>query len=160
MDKSSIQLTNMDKLKSTLKQIPDKMASKVVVQMEREILNKIVKPAIKSKNPYPQYNQDIKISKRKGRNPSVGIGFSSDAYPLRFIEYGTNQRQIKGKGYYSKTANRGIMPKKPFLERIYKDTVGDVIKKVMDEGSDIITKLILRNMRNQARSINRKIKNM
>jgi len=158
-NKSSFKITNMEEVKSALKSIPDAQSKSVVKSMLREVLKETLLKELKSNNPYEKYNKSIKIGSVKGdKGASMGISFNTDAYPLRFIEYGTEKREIKGRGKYPKGTNRGKMTKKPWIERVYKDNVQKVIEKYVDEGSEKIYKIIARKMRSKVRSINRKLK--
>jgi hypothetical protein len=132
-----------------LNELPQKLTKNVYQTAFKEVLKNEVLPVVKINNPYPKYNKDVVIKNSKNSVGAV-LGFSTNAFIMRWVEYGTNQRKTK------KGQDRGEMDAKPWLESTFKSTVPAVIKKVNEEFGEIVTKIIGKRLK----SVNKKISKM
>ena len=55
------------------------------------------------------------LDNRKATVRYKGGNYKNPAYLLRFIERGTDKRELKGRGKYPRGTNRGVLEAKPFF---------------------------------------------
>jgi hypothetical protein len=82
----------------------------------------------------------IQVGKSTGKDiPRMLIGFNTDGYLMRIMEYSHEQARSTKKGY-----NRGILKAKPFVGRLYFSKMNEVIKYIEDNAKDIAEKYLTR----------------
>lgn len=64
-------------------------------------------------------------------------------YAAHLVEFGTQERELKGNGKYRAGTSRGVMPKKPFVKPSF-----DATKEQVEKGiTENIGKVVLRTMK-------------
>jgi HK97 gp10 family phage protein len=75
------------------------------------------------------------------------VGPTTDAFYLKFYEFGTKQRKRKS------GASTGRMPAKPFIERTHRQEAPKIIRYIVNNYDKMVTKYL----EGRARYMNRKL---
>ena len=150
MDNFKIEIQGLREITEALEALPDGMKDDVVGKANRDILNRLVKPQVRGAIPYsPKSKAAVAVRQERGNKTSFFVGITSKAYWLRYVEFGTTQRQTR-KGY-----NRGTMPQRSFLDRVLEGSVPQVTKEISNEYGNIIKKVLERKLKSVSRKLSK-----
>jgi len=134
----------LKELQASLKGIPSQFSDKIMMKAQRNAAEPLVTEMHKRSPVGLTGNlaDSIGIVNEKklggiGVGPRRKGGFKGFAGHLN--EFGTKRRKTKGSG-----ANRGVMPKKPFVEPSWESRKAEVQGKIVTELSNGITKYLKR----------------
>jgi hypothetical protein len=82
---------------------------------------------------------EISLGPRRGRYK----GFAA-----HLVEYGTRRRKLLGRGKYKRGTNRGIMPRRPFMEPAWNRTQGIVKGSINDEVGRVLYNFMRKTIKN------------
>ncbi len=90
-------IEGLDEILSALERLPAKVTRKVLFDANKDILNKVVKNPLKNAIPYgAATKRGIKVVAARGTKTGVYVGVTTDAFWLRFLEFGTGERFTRG----------------------------------------------------------------
>jgi HK97 gp10 family phage protein len=104
----------------------------------------------KSKN---KIANNVVVKNEKGTKSDKLVGFTKRAWYVKLLEFGTAVRAVKGKNGKYKGANRGSMPRKPFVL----NTHNSIAPQVIDYLKTNYVKMIGNSIKKQSKAINRKL---
>lgn len=150
MNSFKIEIKGLKEITEALQALPDGMKDEVVGKANRDILNRLVKPQVIGSIPYsPKSKAAVAVRQERGNKSGFLVGITTKAYWLRYVEFGTTQRQTK-KGY-----NRGVMPQNSFLDRVLAGSVTQVTKEISNEYGNIIRKVLERRLKSVGRKLSK-----
>lgn len=159
------QIEGIDEVLKSLETLPLRITNKILQDANRDVLTRILKPAIQSALAYSSYTKrGIKVTKARGTENGMYVGVSTDAFYLRFLQFGTTDRVTKGKlnrssawvgGVKVKTksrsgggASRGrVNPRETGVVSTIEAKTGEVIRAVTQEYGQYVARAITRQLK-------------
>lgn len=131
-DSLKFELKGASEVAAALKTLTTNQRAKVYLKMNRNAAN-VVKKRLQAASPSDKIRKAVKVEKSKTNTTGVVIGFMKKAFHVKFLEFGTAIRTVKGKrkGRF-KGANRGKMTPRPFVERTH-DQAGSELQVKLGE---------------------------
>lgn len=141
MDNAKVEIQGYKEVKDALESLPGALQADILGRVNRDILNRIVKPQVRGAIPYsPRSRAGAGVRSQRGDKTAFLAGITTKAFWLRYIEFGTKTRQTK-KGY-----NRGETPATTFLERVLAGSVENVANEVNRSYGVLIEKHLKRKL--------------
>lgn len=98
-DAAKYDIEGIDEVLNALETLPAKVTNRVLYDANRDIVTRVLKGDIISAIPYSsRTRRGIKVVRARGTQNGVFIGVSTDAFWLRFLQFGTADRYTTGKG--------------------------------------------------------------
>ena len=141
-------IPGLREIEQALQTLPPFLAADVLKRVHRDILNRIVKPSVRT----AMRNRRKSITAVSDRQDKTAIilGVSSKNYYMRFVDKGTEQRQTR-KGY-----NRGRIVGDNRITKTIERNEDPVMKELQNNYSQIVIKHLDRKIR----SVRKKISNL
>lgn len=151
MAKDSVQgmeLVNLKELDKLLSALPVDLQAKIWRSANRKAA-KIALDKMKANipGPYSDEVKNIRIASDKYNKSGVLVGIHPDGFKLRWVEYGTAQRETKG------GANRGKIQPQPFIKKSIDESESQILDFVKKEYGTIINKAIESRIKSTLRKI-------
>lgn len=146
-----------DEIIAALGNLTPKLSRKILFDAHKTVLAQVVRPALKSSlASFSRASKTgVSIRKAKGTESGAYIGITTKAYWLRFVNYGTKDRETKqdtrtrrktkrynqsGRlGRQGGGANRGRVEGDHKIESTLDSRVNDVLREVQENYGDMIT---------------------
>lgn len=127
------EIEGLKEVMAALESLNSKEVSNIIKAIERKVLSENVVRPLRSALPYSQQTKRAigVVQDREDRLAFFG-GVTSDAFYLRFVEYGTDVRTTK-KGF-----NRGAITPRPIARDFILGQVDDVIKFFEEDFGDAV----------------------
>ena len=105
METQTFKIEGLKEVMDALKELPTQIQAKLLQGIARKVERKYLVSELKTAIPYkrPIYQQSVRVVNDPNDKTASFVGFTTNAFVLRFLEYGTKQRQTK-KGF-----NRGAI---------------------------------------------------
>jgi len=161
--KLNLNITGIKEIDDCLKQMPIKLTDKVLQNAGAKAAKPLVTREQLSAPEGPTGNLVDSIGVVKGSFNQIGRGQREvgvvtvgprrrgryKGFHAHFVEYGTKRRETKGKGKYKAGADRGVMPKKPFVEPAFNATKGQILNLYKQEVAKSLYSTMKRTLKNK-----------
>lgn len=165
---SKYDIEGIDEVLLALERLPMKLTSKVLYDANREIVTKTLRSDLMSAIPYSaRTKRGIKVVKARGTQNGVYIGVSADAFYLRFLEKGTQERFTTGSGSsrrlttrYNKIGRRGsnqgasrgsLTPRDTGVVSTIESKINDVLQAVTKDYGEFIVSALAKQLKKYRR---------
>ena len=135
---SKTRIEGLKDVERALKVLPRNLQGNILRTANRRLIAPVRKD-VKSQIPKRtgRASKELKIKTSRRDKTAVQLGFTSDAYYMRFLEKGTRVRQTRD------GANRGSVTARPFIERTYNRGAKTIIKeKAPKEYGNIVADIL------------------
>lgn len=164
-----LEVVNLKELDKLLKKLPLDMQAKIWKGTNKEV-GKIMLEEFKNKVPpkFSHLTAAIVIGSDKYNKSGVLVGIRAPrsakkdkngeyadkdkGYILRWVEYGTSQRETKG------GANRGVFQPSPFMSKAVDIAEPKMLRFINEEYGEEMNKIIERNIKSEMRKLNKALR--
>lgn len=95
MSNVNTNIEGIDEVIKTLESLPLVMSNKLIIDAHKQILNQVLRKPLINAIPYSQKTKKITIVKDSSTKTGVFIGPSTKTFWLRFLTFGTKERETK-----------------------------------------------------------------
>ena len=160
-DGIKFEIVGLQDVLKALETLPEDLSDKALLEINKKVAL-IAKQEVEAS--VPSGDNDKKAESKIENNVIVTRGNKSDktsvyvairnkAFHARFYEKGTASRSTKGKGKYRKGANRGVMPKKPFMEPAYQRAFPKMTEYFANNVRTLLTRSVTRMQKRLAKKL-------
>ena len=154
--KFSFDIQGLDQVKRALSQLPKEVNDKILYDLHLGAA-RIVKSDIQSATPEGNNTKkasqkaraNVIVKRQRRSTTGVNIGYSTRAFHIGFIEFGTKLRVLKGQGKYRKGTKRGKITARPFIGAAH----DRAFPKALQYVSTNYLKLVNRSLKKQLRGL-------
>jgi len=158
--KFDFKIEGIEEVKKMLASLPNSVNEKIqndlntkAAYMVKAELEKNAPDGDNDKENKNKIANNVVVKNVKGSKQAKYIGFTKRAWYVKLIELGSSIRLVKGKNDKYKGANRGSMPRKPFVLNTHNTVAG----KVIDYLKSNYVKLVSNSIKKQSKAISRKL---
>lgn len=160
------EIEGLDDIITALDALPRKLASKILFESNKTILEDVArKPLVNTLSHLSRASKKgIKVRKAKGTGGTGAyVGVTTDAYWLRFVNFGTQERKIKSKDKYERriseryykigrrgrvrTANRGRILGDNRISSFLDSRSERILKVVQEHYGELVNQVIIDNIK-------------
>lgn len=103
-NKEVFKIDGLEEIMEALRILPSKVSVKILLDANRDVLKNTLLSDLKSAIPYSsKTRRGIKLVRAKGTKTGYYLGVSTDAFWLRFLQFGTDERYTRTGGSRKKT---------------------------------------------------------
>ena len=140
------ELEGTQEVLDALDALDPKELSKVILATERKALSKHIITPLRAGVPYSaDSKKSIRIASIKNDKTGLDAGIHSDRFWLRFVEYGTGDRETK-KGWY-----RGAITAKPAVIPIIESNVENVVTFFTQDFGEAVDAILMKRLKKLAK---------
>jgi len=142
-------IKGIEEVNNILKTLPNSINERIQSDINRKGAS-IVKAELKESAPEGDNNKKQKekigdnVIIKKSSSTGFFIGFTKKVWYVKLLEMGTVVRQTLGKGKYAAGANRGLIIRKPFIEKAHNETASKVVDYITTNYLKIVNRSLKR----------------
>jgi len=150
-----LEIQNWKEIYHALDQMEDRLREQIIRNVHKSVARQTIVKDMKAALPYSsETKKGIGIKNVRGNKNAVWIGAMSDAYYLRFLEFGTKERETRARsrikrkrsGGKTSTRNRGRIRANPILTRMVDGSIEQYILLLNTEYGNELAKWMQRKL--------------